>query len=171
MQKNLLTFVDDIYEDLELWYPKLRLEAAGYGMVLAALEHKTFAGKHGYPARPDALIKEVNSTDYCGLMIPGGFMPDQLRRDPKVLAIVRACHERRRLLAAICHGGWIPISAGVYRGVRVTGSPGIKDDLVNAGALFEDAPVVVDRHFVSSRRPDDLPEFCRGLLQVLATQA
>jgi protease I len=95
-------------------------------------------------------------------------MPDKLRRDQQVLQLVRDFAATGKLVAAICHGGWIPISAGVYRGVRVTGSPGIKDDLVNAGALWEDAPVVVDRHFVSSRKPDDLPDFCRGILGVLA---
>ena len=94
-------------------------------------------------------------------------MPDQLRRNPKVLSLVREFAAAGKLVAAICHGGWIPISAGVYRGVRVTGSPGIKDDLVNAGAIWEDSPVVIDRHFVSSRKPDDLPAFCRGILEVL----
>jgi protease I len=100
-------------------------------------------------------------------VIPGGFMPDRLRRDPRVLELVRDFARSSKLVAAICHGGWIAISAGVYRGVRVTGSLGIKDDLINAGALWEDAPVVVDRHFVSSRKPDDLPEFCRGMLRVM----
>ena len=91
-------------------------------------------------------------------------MPDRLRRDPQVLELVRDFAEAGKLVAAICHGGWIPISAGVYRGVRVTGSPGIKDDLTNAGALWEDAPVVVDRNFISSRKPDDLPDFCRAII-------
>jgi protease I len=95
-------------------------------------------------------------------------MPDKLRRDPHVLQLVRDFDAAKKLIAAICHGGWIPISAGVYRGVRVTGSPGIKDDLTNAGAFYEDAPVVVDRHFVSSRRPDDLPHFCRAIIEVLS---
>ena len=96
-------------------------------------------------------------------------MPDKLRRDPAVLEIVREFAAAEKLVAAVCHGGWIPISAGVYDGVRVTGSPGIKDDLVNAGAIWEDAAVVVDRHFVPSRKPDDLPEFCRGILEVLTS--
>ena len=96
-------------------------------------------------------------------------MPDKLRRDRDVLQLVRDLDEAGKLIAAICHGGWIPISAGVYRGVRVTGSPGIKDDLINAGAVWDDASVVIDRHFVSSRKPDDLPDFCRGILQVMAS--
>ena len=90
-----------------------------------------------------------------------------MRRDPVVLELVRDFSDAGKLVAAICHGGWILISAGVYRNVRVTGSPGIKDDLMNAGGIWEDSPVVVDRHFVSSRKPDDLPDFCRGILAVL----
>ena len=166
MQKILLTFVDDIYEDLELWYPKLRCEEAGYAIRLAAPEIKTYQGKHGYPAKSDLLLKDAHSEDFFGLLIPGGFMPDKLRREEKVKDLTRAFANSGKLVAAICHGGWIPISAGVYRGVRVTGSLGIKDDLVNAGAIWEDAAVIVDRHFVSSRKPDDLPEFCRGILEV-----
>ena len=94
----------------------------------------------------------------------------KLRRDPNVLQLVRDFAGAGKLVAAICHGGWIPISAGVYRGIKVTGSPGIKDDLVNAGALWEDSALVIDRNFVSSRKPDDLPEFCRGILQVMAAK-
>jgi protease I len=102
------------------------------------------------------------------VVIPGGFMPDKLRRDAKVKDLVRKFAASGKLVAAICHGGWIPISAGVYKGVRVTGSPGIKDDLVNAGAIWQDAAVVVDRHFVSSRKPDDLPEFCRAIIEAMS---
>ena len=98
---------------------------------------------------------------------PAASCPTSCGAIADVLQLVRDFAAAGKLVAAICHGGWIPISAGVYRGVRVTGSPGIKDDLVNAGAIWEDAPVVIDRHFVSSRKPDDLPDFCRGILQVL----
>jgi protease I len=166
--QKVLMFVGDVYEDLELWYPKLRLVEAGAEMVVAGPEsNREYAGKHGYPCVSDAAIKDVRPEQFAGLVVPGGFMPDRLRRDPAVLDIVRHFDSAGKLVAAICHGGWIPISAGVYRGVRVTGSPGIKDDLVNAGAIWEDRPVVVDRHFVSSRKPDDLPDFCRGILRVL----
>jgi len=166
--KSILIFAGTDYEDLELWYPKLRMEEAGATVVLAGLEADTkYIGKNGYPCVSDAAIHAVDSDDFAGLVVPGGWMPDKLRRDPTVLEITRAFAESGRLLAAICHGGWIPISAGVYDSVKVTGSPGIKDDLINAGAIFEDAPLVVDRHFVSSRRPGDLPDFCKGMLQVL----
>jgi protease I len=167
-EKKILMFVGEIYEDLEVWYPKLRLIEAGAKVVLAGPEAKqVYVGKNGYPCTSDIAISAVQASEFDGLVVPGGFMPDKLRRDTKVLEIVRHFDAAGKLIAAVCHGGWIPISAGVYRGVRVTGSLGIKDDLVNAGAIWEDKPVVVDRHFVSSRKPDDLPDFCRGILSVL----
>ena len=167
-EKKVLIFVGEIYEDLELWYPKLRLIEAGADVVLAGPKAgDLYTGKNGYPCTSDVAIADIRSNEFDGVVVPGGFMPDKLRRDARVLEIIRQFDAADRLIAAICHGGWIPISAGVYGGVRVTGSPGIKDDLVNAGAIWEDQPVVVDRHFVSSRKPEDLPEFCRGILRVL----
>lgn len=167
--RRVLIFVDDIYEDLELWYPKLRFIEAGAHVVVAGpeAEHR-YSGKHGYPCVSDAAIRDMEAADFHAVVVPGGFMPDKLRRDAKVLELVRQFAASGKLVAAVCHGGWIPISAGVYRGVRVTGSPGIKDDLINAGANWEDAAVVVDRHFISSRKPDDLPDFCRAILRWLA---
>jgi protease I len=163
--RRFLMFVDDVYEDLELWYPKLRLiEAGGHVTIAGPAADAKYEGKNGYPCRSDAAIADMAAADFDGLVIPGGFMPDKLRRDAQVLKLTRDFASAGKLVAAICHGGWIPISAGVYRDVRVTGSAGIKDDLVNAGAIWEDKPVVVDRHFVSSRKPDDLPQFCRGIL-------
>jgi protease I len=166
---RFLMFVGDDYEDLELWYPKLRLSEAGAHVTVAGPKSETvYRGKHGYPCRADSSIALMESADFHGVVIPGGFMPDKLRRDDKVKQLVREFARDEKLVAAICHGGWIPISAGVYHGVRVTGSPGIKDDLQNAGAIWADAPVVVDRHFVSSRKPDDLPEFCRAIIEVMS---
>ncbi len=163
--RRFLCFTGDDYEDLELWYPKLRLIEAGATFDVAGDQAgKKYHGKHGYPCVSDLAIAGLRAAEYDGLICAGGWMPDKLRRDPEVLRITREFADQSKLVAAICHGGWIPISAGVYRGVRVTGSPGIRDDLVNAGAVFEDAAVVVDRHFVSSRRPDDLPDFCRAML-------
>ena len=165
MGRRFLCFTGDDYEDLELWYPKLRLIEAGATFDVAGDQAgKKYHGKHGYPCVSDLAIAGLRAAEYDGLICAGGWMPDKLRRDPEVLRITREFADQSKLVAAICHGGWIPISAGVYRGVRVTGSPGIRDDLVNAGAVFEDAAVVVDRHFVSSRRPDDLPDFCRAML-------
>ncbi|MFM7109320.1 MAG: type 1 glutamine amidotransferase domain-containing protein [Planctomycetaceae bacterium] len=166
---RILVLVGEDYEDLELWYPKLRIEEAGGHVTLAgSMPGRTYSGKHGYPCTSDAAISDMEASDFHGIVIPGGWMPDSLRRDPPVLDLVREFAAHGRLVAAICHGGWIPISAGVYRGVRVTGSPGIKDDLVNAGAIWEDTPVVVDRHYVSSRRPADLPDFMAAIVDHLA---
>jgi protease I len=167
MQNHMLAFLDDLYEDLELWYPKLRLEEAGYLTRMAAPALQTFSGKHGYPAQADLLINDAQCADYCALLIPGGFMPDKLRRDPKVLALTREFFEAGKLVAFICHGGWIPISAGILRGKRATGSIGIKDDLENAGALWFDEPVVVDGNLISSRTPRDLPLFAKAIIQFL----
>lgn len=167
MQKILLTFVDDIYEDLELWYPKLRCEEASYGMRLAAPELKTYKGKHGYPAKSDLLINDAHGKDFCGLLVPGGFMPDKLRRDPKVLSLTREFFEQGKLVAFICHGGWIPISAKILKGRRVTGSLGIKDDLENAGGIWLNETVVVDGNLISSRTPLDLAPFGKAMVDFL----
>ena len=169
---RILAFVGDAYEDLELWYPKLRIEEAGGQVTVAGKRQgRTYSGKHGYPCTSDAAIADMEASDFHGVLLPGGWMPDALRRDEKVLDIVREFAAHGKLVAAICHGGWIAISAGVYRGVRVTGSPGIKDDLMNAGAIWEDTPVVVDRHFVSSRKPADLPAFMMAIIELLAAVA
>ena len=167
--KTLLAFLDEVYEDLELWYPKLRLEEAGYALQCAAPERKTYAGKHGYPAAADLLLRDARSEDYCGLLVPGGFMPDKLRRDAKVLSLTREFFAQGKMVAFICHGGWIPISAGILRGRRATGSLGIKDDLENAGAIWVDEPVVVDGNLISSRTPRDLAPF--GLAMVTFLEA
>jgi protease I len=160
--------VDDLYEDLELWYPKLRLEEAGYAMRMAAIELRTFRGKHGYPARADLLLKAARSEEFCGLLIPGGFMPDKLRREEKVLSLTREFFEQGKLVAFICHGGWIPISAKILKGRRATGSLGIKDDLENAGAIWVNEPVAVDDNLISSRTPVDLAAFGKAMVDFLA---
>lgn len=166
--KRLLMFVGDVYEDLELWYPKLRMREAGAEVVVAGAEAgKIYLGKHTYPCVSDVSYQTLSAETFDGVIIPGGFMPDKLRRESKVLQLVREFAASGKLVAAICHGGWIPISAKVYQDVCVTGSLGIKDDLENAGAIWKDAPVIIDRNFVSSRKPDDLPDFCEGIIEVL----
>ena len=168
MRTEILTFVDHIYEDLELWYPKLRLEEAGYKTVLASLAPGTYSGKHGYPATSERLITNMRADDFGGLLIPGGFMPDKLRRVPEVIQLTRDFFEQGKLVAFICHGGWIPISARILAGKRATGSLGIKDDLENAGAVWVDDPVVIDGNLISSRTPKDLPAFAKAMVDFLA---
>ena len=166
--KKILMFVDHIFEDMELMYPKYRLIEEGAEVVVAGPKAKeTYIGKHGYSCKSDVSIAEVEEENFAALVIPGGFAPDQLRRDPKVKSLTKSFHDKGKIVAHICHAGWIPISAGVVKGIRLTSTPGIKDDLMNAGAIWVDEEVVVDRNHITSRRPDDLPAFCRAIIEVL----
>ena len=169
--RRFLILLGDDYEDLEVWYPKLRMEEAGAEVVTAGPNGGVgHVGKHGYPCKADESIADMQEKDFDGILLPGGWMPDKLRRDPVTLKLIHEFDTSKKLIAAICHGGWLAISAKIYSGVQVTGSPGIKDDLINAGAIWNDAPVIVDRHFVSSRKPGDLPEFCKAMIRVIAAQ-
>jgi protease I len=167
--KKILLFAGDIYEDLELLYPKIRLTEAGAETTVAAEKAGvTYTGKHGYPIKSDAAFDAIlNPTDYDALVIPGGFMPDKVRRSEKALAIVRKMYEAEKTIAFICHGGWIPISAGIVKGHKTTSTPAIKDDLRNAGAEWVDEEVVVDGVMITSRNPNDLPAFCRAIIKEL----
>lgn len=167
--QSILIFVHEIYEDLELWYPKIRLEEAGFKTIVAGPEAgKVFSGKHGYPCKSDASYEDVQPDTFAGLVIPGGFAPDKLRRSDKVLDIVRKMDEAKKMIAFICHAGWVPISAKILKGRKATSVSAIKDDMENAGVSFSDAPVVVDGNLISSRTPSDLPDFCKAILKVLS---
>lgn len=168
MTKSVLILGGEDYEDLELQYPLLRLREAGHSPVVAAhAAGATFRGKHGYPCVAEAAFDDVDPDAFAGVIVPRGWMPDKLRRDEQVLALVRRFDETQKLVASICHGGWICISAGIVKGRKYTGSRGIRDDLVNAGAVWCDEPVVVDRNHVSSRKPADLPPFMAAILELL----
>ncbi|MEM7575996.1 MAG: type 1 glutamine amidotransferase domain-containing protein [Planctomycetota bacterium] len=168
---RILIFIGDDYEDLELQYPKLRLIEAGYAVTIAGLEPSgtTYHGKHGYPQSSDACVHDLSADDFAGLVIPGGWMPDKLRRYDAVKNLTRAFADAHKPIASVCHGPWIDISANIVRGVRYTSTPGLTDDLTNAGAIWGDAEVCVDEPHqrVSSRRPDDLPAFMREFLKLL----
>ena len=166
-RQRVLVFVEQVYEDLELWYPKLRLIEAGMDVVVAGPEKIVYAGKNGYPCRADRTLDEVKSEEFDALVIPGGFAPDKLRRLPRVLELVRDFDKAGKPIAIICHAGWVPISAKILKGRKVTGVSAIKDDLENAGATFLDQAVVVDGHIISSRTPADLPDFCRAILTAM----
>ncbi len=169
--RRVAILVADQYEDLELWYPKLRLEEAGATTVLAGLGEKTYLSKHGYPADTDASMDDLSPSDFDGVVIPGGWAPDYLRRSREVKDFVAAVAARGGLVAAICHGGWVLASAGVTAGRRLTSAAAIKDDMVNAGADWVDAPVVVDGALVTSRSPRDLPSFMPAVIAVLQERA
>jgi protease I len=154
--KTILFFAGPLYEDLELWYPKIRLEEEGARTVVAGTGEKTYQGKD-----------QLEAKDFDGLVIPGGYAPDIMRRSPKLLQLTREIHDAGKPVAFICHAGWVPISAGIVRGRRGTSVGAIKDDLMNAGMLWEDSPVVVDGNLISSRTPADLPDFMRALIRCL----
>jgi protease I len=166
--KTVLFFVGPQYEDLELWYPKIRLEEEGAKTVVAGLGEKTYLGKKGYPITVDSVVDDLYPEVYDGLVIPGGYAPDHMRRSEKLLSITRVIAEAGKPVAFICHAAWVPISAGLLKGRKATCVRAIKDDLVNAGATYADEPVVVDGNFISSRTPADLPAFCRAIIKALA---
>jgi protease I len=167
---TILMLVGPDYEDLEVWYPKLRLEEAGFEVPLAGMGEASYTGKHGYPAKMDGHVREFVSDTLAGIIAPGGWAPDKLRRDRDVLQRVREVNESGRMVATICHGPWILISAGILRGRRCTSTVGIRDDVVNAGATWVDEPVVVDGNLVSSRVPKDLPAFGAAMIDLLSLQ-
>jgi protease I len=165
--KTVLFFAGPLYEDLELWYPKIRLEEEGARTVVAGTGETTYQGKRGYPITVDTDVDQLSSADFDGLVIPGGYAPDIMRRSQKLLQLTREIYQAGKPVAFICHAGWVPISAGIVKGKRGTSVGAIKDDLVNAGLLWEDSPVVVDGNLISSRTPADLPQFCRALINAL----
>jgi deglycase len=161
---TVLIMVGPEYEDLEVWYPKLRLEEAGYHAPLAGIGEASYRGKNGYPATMDGHVSDYRAEQLVGVLAPGGWAPDKLRRDQHVLQLTRDVHAAGKLVATICHGPWILISAGIVKGRRLTSTVGIRDDVTNAGACWEDAEVVVDDNIVSSRVPKDLPAFGRAIV-------
>jgi protease I len=164
---RVLFFAAPLYEDLELWYPKIRLEEEGATTVVAGLGEPTYQGKRGYPVTPDTTVDQVRAGDFDALVIPGGYAPDILRRHEPVLRITREIFAAGKPVAFICHAGWVPISAGILKGRRGTSVRAIRDDLVNAGLKWEDSPVVVDGNLISSRTPADLPQFCKAIIAAL----
>jgi protease I len=168
---RILILAENDYEDLELWYPKLRLIEAGAQVTVAGPSEKVYQSKHGYPAPTDGNVRDMRPEDFDGVVIPGGWAPDRLRRYDEVLQFVREIDRQGKAIAAICHAGWVLVSADVVRGRRLTSVPAIKDDLKNAGAQWVDEPVVVDGRLVTAQVPKDLPGFCRELIGVLSNGA
>lgn len=168
MTKPILIFAAKFYEELELWYPKIRLEEEGYKTVVAGLGDPVYTGKAGnYPVTPDANVKDLKAADFDGLIVPGGYAPDILRRHQAVLDLTRQIFDAGKPVGMICHAGWVPISAGIVKGKRGTSVGAIRDDLVNAGMTWEDSPIVVDGNLISSRTPADLGHFMKAYLKAL----
>ena len=168
--KRIALLVDALYQEMEVWYPLYRFREAGAEVVTVGAEAgKTYASKLGYPVVCERSYDVVGAHEFDGVIVPGGFAPDNIRRHPKANQLVADLNAQGKLVAAICHGPWVLCSAhGMLRGRRATSFFAIKDDVVNAGAHWEDAEVVVDGNLVTSRKPDDLPAFCREAMAVVA---
>jgi len=166
--RTILFFAGPLYEDLELWYPKIRLEEEGARTLVAGTGERNYQGKRGYPLTVDANVDDLDAGEFDGLVIPGGYAPDIMRRSKKLLELTRGIYDAGKQVAFICHAGWVPISAGIGRGKRGTSVGAIKDDLVNAGATWADEAAFRDGNFVWGRVVADIPDFNRELVAALA---
>ena len=165
-------FVAPEVEDLEFWVPVMRLREEGAKVIVIGLNRQTMRGKHGLEMTPDIGIDEPEAPAaqaLDALVIPGGWAPDKLRRNQRILQLVRDVHAQGKIIATICHGGWVPISAGIVQGHRATGSKGIKDDITNAGGIWVDTPSLRDGNLVWGRVVEDIPAFCHELITALAS--
>jgi protease I len=167
MAKKIAVLVEDLYQELEVWYPYLRLKEEGFDVKTVGTGKGEYKSKCGYPAKEDLSIDKANVSDFDAVVIPGGYAPDYLRRHPKINEFVRDLFNNGRVVASICHGGWVLASAGILKGRRATCFFAIKDDLINAGAQYEDSEVVVDGKLVTSRKPEDLPVFLKAIIALL----
>ena len=166
--KKILALIGEDFEDLELSYPVLRLREEGCQVDLVGEEAgHVYHGKYGVPFASDLSFDQVEAKDYDGILVPGGWAPDKLRRFPKVLKLVREMNEAGKPIGEICHAGWVLISAGILKGRTVTSTPGIRDDMTNAGATWVDEASVIDGNIISARRPPDLPAYMKDYISVL----
>ncbi len=170
--KKIALLVANLYQEMEVWYPYFRLKEAGAEVVAVGEKAgETYTSKLGYPVICDRSWDQVSAEEFDGVVVPGGYAPDLIRRFPAALRLVRELDAQGKLVAAICHGAWVLCSAGILKGRTATCFFAIKDDVVHAGANYQDAEVLVDRNLVTSRKPDDLPAFCRAAIAVLASAA
>lgn len=168
MTKKIAILVEDLYQELEVWYPALRFREAGHEVVLVGTGTKTeYKSKVGYPAKVDTDIGKIKVSDFDAVIIPGGYAPDILRRYPKINEFVKDMDRAGKIIGAICHAGWVLVSAGILKGRKGTSFFAIKDDMTAAGMNWVDEEVVVDKNLITSRKPDDLPAFCKAILKKL----
>jgi deglycase len=159
--------VENDYQDQEVWVPLYRLREEGYETVTVGPSATIYKSKYGYPIHAQAAASDVRAEEFLGVVIPGGWAPDRLRQSAPILKLVKDLSDKRRVVAAICHAGWVLASAGIAKGRRLTSFIAIKDDLVHAGADWVDQEVVKDGYLITSRKPDDLPAFCREMVKAL----
>jgi len=167
--KRIAVLAENMYQEMELWVPYYRFREEGAEVkVIGAGGAKSYTSKHGYPVTVDVQADAVSAVEFDAVIVPGGYAPDVMRRHAGMVKLVREAHQQGKVVAAICHAGWMLVSAGILRGKRATSFFSIKDDLVAAGAHWVDEEVVVDGNLITSRRPDDLPAFCREIIRALA---
>jgi protease I len=167
---RIAVLVERDFEDLELWYPVLRLKEALAEVIMVGMGWPAYKGKHGIEIKADCLAKDLTADGLDGIIIPGGWSPDRLRRDPTICALVRDVANQGKLVASICHGPWVMISARICKGRTLTAVVALKDDIENAGARYVDQEVAIDGNFVTSRHPLDIPAWGRAIIETLAAQ-
>ena len=166
--KRIAILAENMYQEMELWVPYYRFKEEGAEVkVVGAGGAKSYASKHGYPVNVDVQADQVSAVEFDAVIVPGGYAPDIMRRHVPMVKLVREAAQQGKVVAAICHAGWMLVSAGVLKGRTATSFFSIKDDLVAAGANWVDQEVVVDGNLITSRRPDDLPAFCRAVVAAL----
>ena len=166
--KTVAILVEDLYQDMEVWYPLYRLREEGVKVITVGTGSKTtYIGKYGYPVKADTEAGKVKADDIDGIIIPGGFAPDMMRRYSEPITLVAECGKKGKVIGSICHGAWILCSTNLLKGKKATCFFGIKDDVINAGAKYVDQEVCVDGNLVTSRQPDDLPAFMREVIKAL----
>ncbi len=166
--KKIAILAEDHYQVLEIWYPILRLKEDNIVVHIIGTGNKdSYGSKEGYPVKVDASIDQIQAKDYDGVIIPGGWAPDFLRRYPKVVQFIKDMDSQGKVVASICHGGWLLVSANIIKGRKVTSFFAIKDDLIAAGGIYIDAEVVVDKNLVTSRKPEDLTAFVVEIIRLL----
>ena len=169
--KRIAMLVEQQYQEMEIWYPLYRLREAGAQVVtVGPVAGAVYPSKVGYPCKAEMSWDEAKAADFDGVIAPGGFAPDFIRRSVNPIHFVKDFEKQGKLVAAICHGPWVLCSADVLRGKKATSFFAIKDDVVNAGAIWEDSEVVRDGNLVTSRKPDDLPAFSVACIEVLKAQ-
>ena len=165
--KRVAILIEDFYQDLEVWYPILRLREEEAKVIVIGPQKRSYKGKYGYPIEADGDEKAAKVSNFDAVVIPGGWAPDKIRLSKKLVSFVHDMDRAGKVVASICHGGWVLVSAGIVKGRTVTSYIAIKDDLVNAGAKFVDREVVRDGNLITSRKPDDLPAFLREIIKTL----
>lgn len=165
--KRVAILIEDMYNEFEFWYPYYRMKEAGAKIIVVGTGAKEYHSKIGMPAPGGVAAETISALDFDAAIVPGGYAPDRMRRNPAMVKLVQDSFTQGKIVAAICHAGWVLVSAGILKGKKATCVSSIKDDMINAGAIYLDQEVVKDGSLITSRSPDDLPAFCREIVAAL----